>query len=42
MNIVMASICLSQGVVQFRAMLLLEQVCHCGCGLNTITLAAWK
>ena len=21
---------------------LLEQVCHCGCGLKTLTLVAWK
>ena len=38
----MVYICLVQGVALLEGLALLEEVCHCGCGLKTLTLAAWK
>ena len=38
----MVCICLAQGVALLGGMALLELVCHCGCGLMALILAAWK
>jgi hypothetical protein len=40
--IVMVCIFLDQGMAPFGGVALLEKVCHCGCGLKTLTLVAWK
>ena len=39
---VMVCIFLDQGVAPFGGVALLEQKCHCGCGLKTLALVAWK
>jgi hypothetical protein len=39
---VMICICLAQGVALLGGVALLEWVCHCGQGLKTLALAAWK
>jgi hypothetical protein len=41
-TLVMVCVCLGQGVALLGGVALLEQVCHCGCGLKTLILAAWK
>jgi hypothetical protein len=33
---------MAQGVALLGGVALLELVCHYGCGLQTLTLAAWK
>ena len=40
-NVMVCCICLAQGVA-LLGVALLEEVCHCGCGLKTLTLDAWK
>jgi hypothetical protein len=39
---VMVCIFLDKGVAPFGGVALLEEVCHCVCRLNTLTLGAWK
>ena len=38
----MVCVCLAQGVALLGGVALLELVCHCGRGLYTLTLTAWK
>jgi hypothetical protein len=38
----MVCICLAQGVAPLGSVALLNEVCYCGCGHKTLTLAAWK
>jgi hypothetical protein len=38
--IVMVCMCLAQGVALLGGVAWLEQVCHCGCALKTLALAA--
>jgi hypothetical protein len=38
----MVCICLAQRVSLLEGVALLEKVCHCGYGLKTLIMAAWK
>jgi hypothetical protein len=35
-------ICLTQGIIFLEDMALLEEVCHCGGGFETLLLDAWE
>jgi hypothetical protein len=39
---VMVCLCSAQGVALLEGVALFEKVCHCGHGLRSLILAAWK
>lgn len=41
-GVMMVCTCLAQGVALLGGVATMGQVCHCGCGLKTLTVAAWK